>query len=700
MTLNERNYDFRKKLLQAHLENLRDLNRKPAEEELEIKNNFVMIIPENAGQVLLTAAKDFQDYLFTSMDVSVLLQRGDVQKSETKNHIILCLKQECEVPLEEADGYMGYRIDIQEGIRICGFDERGVAQGVYFLEDLMNIKRAPYLKKETIKRKALFHPRMVHSGYGLDDYPNDYLSKIAHQGMDSILVYVKDVNVSNNGYHDFNTLIYNAGKYGLDVYAYSSINCFKHPDDADAKEYFDNLYGKLFRNCPNFKGLILVGESVEFPSKDPHTTGKPIDTPTEDNLPGGKPSPGFWPCFDYKNWIELLKETVHSANPDIEIVFWTYNWGYAPKEERIRLINSIPQDITLLVTYEMFETYEVDGIIETTTDYTLSFEGPGKYFISEAEAALARGIKLYTMCNTGGLTWDIGVIPYLPMPYQWMKRYKGLHIARERWNLSGLMESHHFGFYPSFISGLAKYSFFTEIMPVEEYLKLLISKYCTPDSADKVLEALRLWSEAMTHYPSTNEDQYGPFRIGPAYPLCLEKAFKPKENPYAYFGSGIYSPMYCGNVNFEHKQNSVFSLRISSEIRRLSEMERLMNEGIKILDALKMDLQSEDFAQIVNLGKFIRNCVKTTIHVKKFHLLKIKMLSASNKKTMNSYAKQIEKIALEEVENARDTIPLVKADSRLGWEPCMEYLGDEGHIQWKIKQVHYMLENELKKYKD
>jgi hypothetical protein len=98
---NEMNYDFSKKLLQVHKngkrmspsENLRVLNRKPAEEELEIKNNFVMLIPENAGKVLLTAAKDFQDYLFTSMNVSVLLKKGIAQNAETKNHIILCLNR-------------------------------------------------------------------------------------------------------------------------------------------------------------------------------------------------------------------------------------------------------------------------------------------------------------------------------------------------------------------------------------------------------------------------------------------------------------------------------------------------------------------------------------------------------------------------------------------------------------------------------
>ena len=47
------------------------------------------------------------------------------------------------------------------------------------------------------------------------------------------------------------------------------------------------------------------------------------------------------------------------------------------------------------------------------------------------------------------------------------------------------------------------------------------------------------------------------------------------------------------------------------------------------------------------------------------------------------------------MENAEKAIPVVEADSRLGWEPSMEYLGDEEHIRWKIKQVQGMIDHQL-----
>ena len=44
-------------------------------------------------------------------------------------------------------------------------------------------------------------------------------------------------------------------------------------------------------------------------------------------------------------------------------------------------------------------------------------------------------------------------------------------------------------------------------------------------------------------------------------------------------------------------------------------------------------------------------------------------------------------------------MPLVEADSRLGWEPRMEYMCDAERIHWKIRLVKYVLENELADYK-
>lgn len=54
---------------------------------------------------------------------------------------------------------------------------------------------------------------------------------------------------------------------------------------------------------------------------------------------------------------------------------------------------------------------------------------------------------------------------------------------------------------------------------------------------------------------------------------------------------------------------------------------------------------------------------------------------------------------MSEIENAKVAISLVRLDSRLGWEPSMDYIADEKAIEWKIKQVEFMLNTELVTYK-
>ena len=54
--------------------------------------------------------------------------------------------------------------------------------------------------------------------------------------------------------------------------------------------------------------------------------------------------------------------------------------------------------------------------------------------------------------------------------------------------------------------------------------------------------------------------------------------------------------------------------------------------------------------------------------------------------------------AKREIENARNTIPFVDEDSRLGFEPSMEYMCDREHIEWKIALTEEMIANELPKY--
>ncbi|MDD5698523.1 MAG: hypothetical protein PHH77_07885 [Victivallaceae bacterium] len=708
----ERKYGFRNRLNVVHKPDRRDSAVKAGKNELEINDDWKIIISSGSSPLTVKAAKDLQDYLFTSMSVSVLLKKvKDIAQFSEENCIILGTKVDLKSWGKDLKLSKSYKLDVSPNrIRVCGFDDRGIAQACYYLEDLMNLNEAPVLKLGTEKRQPLFSPRMVHSGWGIDQFPDAHLSAIAHAGMDAILVFAKDVDMTTVGYLDFNELVDRAAAFGIDVYIYSYLKSLKHPEEKDALEHYRNTYGKIFKACPQAKGVILVGESCEFPSRDTvNTTGKVHSSP-DDDTGSGKPSPGWWPCYDYPQWLEMIKQAVRECSPQAEIVFWTYNWGYAPEKDRLALVNSLPDDITLLVTFEMFEQIRKDNIVLTAPDYTISFAGPGQYFAGEAKTAKKKNIRLYAMSNTAGMTWDFGVVPYIPVPFQWSRRHDALHEARKKWGLSGLMESHHYGFYPSVVSELAKWSFWSPSVKAADILKRIAERDFGEKAVPQVIKCWKIWSDAIRdNYIATNEDQYGPFRIGPSYPLIfhpdITRKFGSQElpmpsAPFAHFGRRIVKTFYHP---FENAQHSPGAVRMPVEIKQLKKMRNQWRKGVVSLEkALELTppQKQEDARRMLLLGKFMENTIITVINLKKWYLLNKKLLVESNRKPAEKILQQLEKIAYDEIKNAENTLPLVEADSRLGWEPSMEYMTDAEHLNWKINQVEKMLEGGVAVYKE
>ena len=674
----EKPYDFKKELKQIHKKDRRDHTLKPALDEFVLKDGIQILLPDYDNEVVMTAAVDFADYLRTSMKISA---RITDQSSGGAQVIRVTLNQD----LGDASGYMGHRITVTEsGITLEGYDDRGVAQGFYLLEDLMNLRKAPYLKKETLQRKALFSPRITHSPMGPFEYTEEALALIAHQGFDAIDLWMKEPNQTLVGYLDFNQIIDRARKYGIDVYVGIYLNHKAHPDDPGAQEFYDTMYGEVFRQCPGIKGMTICGESSLFKSRDPRVTKDPDPNSKTAEIPKGKILSGWWPCCDYPALMDMIQKAVRKFRPDADIVFCTYNWGHQPEEERVKLIEALPDGIALMATWDMFHQFKVGEATEDIADYSLQFVGPGEYFSSEAIAAKKRGMRLYTISNTAGRTWDFGVIPYEPMPYQWIKRYKAIRKAHEEWGLCGLLECIHYGFHPSFIADLEKRAFFTEIKPMEQILEELLVRDFGAENLVTVDKVMRIWSEAIIHMMPTNEDQYGTLRIGPTYPFWTTEGrpVKIPSPPQAFWGNTIYHATYTPHYDLE---SSLPGVRLFAEIEEFTILRDMLLEGVELLKTI--DNPNDKLLKLINLGEFMYRTIVTTVHYKNFYILLVKLLIAGTRKNAAEILDALEEILLKERENVEATIPLVRMDSRLGWEPSMDYTTNEECLNWKLEQI-------------
>ena len=131
--------------------------------------------------VIKHAKEDFYDYLNVCFGV----------KENGKNPVTIKIEI-TQAGLEDVCDYKGRIVEIADGqIEIRAYDERGVAQAIYDLEDTMTAKKQPYLTKGKTKNKPVFSPRMVHSAYDMDVYPRGYLQRLAKEGIDAIILFVR-----------------------------------------------------------------------------------------------------------------------------------------------------------------------------------------------------------------------------------------------------------------------------------------------------------------------------------------------------------------------------------------------------------------------------------------------------------------------------------------------------------------------------
>ena len=250
----EQNYDFLKRFREIHQPGRRTVFRPAGSGEIEITSGWYLSIePDSAAA--LRAVYDFQDYMQQSMGLSL-----PVRSKETDRRIIYFRKN----PVFVKRGAFEVRVT-EDCIEILGDDERGILRGGIYLEDLMNLAEGPYLKTGIFRKEPALRMRLVHSGSGIDDFPDWQLNAILHAGFTAIDLFVRDIDV--NGRHEYcniNDLIERAESYGLDTILYNYMKCFKHPDDPDAEQCFDAIYGNLFRHYPQAAGITLVGETWNF----------------------------------------------------------------------------------------------------------------------------------------------------------------------------------------------------------------------------------------------------------------------------------------------------------------------------------------------------------------------------------------------------------------------------------------------------
>ena len=693
----EKNYDFLKRFREIHKVGRRTVFRTAGSDEVMLDETWNIYLADADSIAERRAVDDMQDYLNVSLGISCRIVR------ELTDKCIAFVNTESKIKSG------AYELEITpEKITVYGDDLKGVLRGGIALEDEMNLAEGPYLKIRKQRYEPLLKMRIIHSGCGIDEFPDWQLNAILHAGFTAIDIFVRDIDENaKHEYCNITDLIERAESYGLDTILYNYMRCFIHPEDENADKVIDGIYGRLFRTYPKAAGISLVGESLEFPSKDERTTGKRFRESVIDGIPDNRPSPGWFPCYDYPLLLTKIVNAIHKVKPDANIVFSTYNWSYLGEKEREEFLSKCPKGLTINIAYEMQKKKNIDGVKFSVMDYTASVSEPGEYFVSEAEAVRKNGLDIRVCSNTGGNAWDMGAVPYIPVPQLWLKRMRILQKYALEYKAHYFYEGHHFGWWPNICNDLMKKLYYAPELPVndDEFLKQLAVR----DFGDeKVAEVWNLWSEALTHITTSNEDQYGPLRTGPSYPFVFQvnitRTLGAKEIPFpcapkAMLGNGIIKTLY---QSYEAAGQSPGIMRYPIDIKELGILLDLWKQGCEMLESIISNITDkrklENAERLYCLGKYILNSVKTVVNIKKWYLTTLELKSCADREKSSALLNKLVDIADAERQNVTDTIQYVERDSRLGWEPSMEYVCDKWHLEWKLRQLDFAL-REIEDYR-
>ena len=211
----------------------------------------------------------------------------------------------------------------------------------------------------------------------------------------------------------------------------------------------------------------------------------------------------------------------------------------------------------------------------------------------------------------------------------------------------------------------------------------------------------------MGSYTPGPDDMAGPLRTGPAYPLILQPILYPLCQRRMKFPTLPQSPVGAAWFNVFYQPEHIRSMtncgrRLPEEIKLLRKLLTLWEKGNKAMEeALELVPESKYPGALkeAGIGFFCGNTLRTLLHTKEWFILNTKLEVEYDFRKAARIVDQLEEITVREYENVVKTLPLAERDSRLGWEPSMDYICDPWHLEWKKKQLEQLQKYTLPAYR-
>ena len=569
---------------------------------------------------------------------------------------------------------------------IYASEPEGARRAIYYVEEEMIKREGTFLQigdtlhRSHIKRRitrGFFSPTNRAPKWGdelldgIDYYPENYLSRLAHNGTNGLWIYTSFGQLVNSPYipakdgnydrrmEKLGGVVEKCKRYGIKVYIFAiePIGIPRH-----LSHLYEDMLGANLKDadtislCPRrdktrahviyclehvFKSIPDLAGFITIPAGERLTTCVSIGDYTR--CPRcGKYSRGENLAYS----VDMIKEGLRRAGTGAEFISWTYGHRYWDNKDIEEYVEKSPADVTLMQNFEDRGVDRQLGKERIAWDYWLSYPGPSDMFSATAKAAQKHKVPMYAKMQVCS-SHEIATVPYIPVPGILFDKYKA---ARDLC-VTGIMECWYFGNYPSLMNRASTLlSYLDDFSDKHAFLVDLASRIYGETMADSVARAWTAFEEGYRNYPTNIMfSYYGPMHDG----VVWELSPIPKNRALPRSWQLIDPP--CGDRIGE----CLFKGHTLDEVTVLSEnMCQGWQRGMEALPLPKSDEHTRCAEAINVLFKSGKNIL---------NFYKLRGLLGSENGDPCEIIAEMECIVRAEIENSREMIKICESDPRVGY---------------------------------
>ena len=526
----------------------------------------------------------------------------------------------------------------------------------------------------------------------ISSYPEGLLQRLAAQGVNAVWLHTvlrtlaKDPKYPEFGdgserrIANLNKLVARAAKYGVKVYLYmnepraqvpaffekdgrqefrgvaqrdgtSYAMCTSHPE---VRRWMRDALEQVFRQVPGLGGIFTITASENLtncPSRGDHAKCPRCAKRSRAEI-----------VAEVNN---TLIEGMRRGNPDAEAVVWDWAWPDDAEPEIIRLLDK--RNCRFMTISERHVPTCRGGVPSKTGEYSISVVGPGTRATNFWHQARAAGLKTAAKVQAGA-TWEFASIPYLPT-MDLVARH-AFNLAHE--DVDGVMLSWSLGCSPS--PNLTAYRNITRsTKSPDEFLDALAARLYGNAAAPLARKAWTAFSKGFEEYPFSVGVLYnGPHHQGPANPLYL------KPTGYAATMVGIpYDDL--------RRWRSIYPEQVY--VGQMDKVADGFEKGCAAFESMLGACSPELLDNARREAGMFRAAYlhfKSSADQARFVMARDRRLKANTEQERDAAGKEMRELVARELATAKALLPLVQADSRIGYECSNHYFYTPQDVREKI----------------